>query len=73
MGKLIEMKETVPNFRRCMVLRKGTRQRLDDEATKELLDSGAAFDPDAKKSKATKAAPKPATAASKPETKKDSK
>ena len=72
MGKLIEMKETVSNFRGCMSLRKGTRQRLDDEATKELLDRGAAFDPDAKKTKATKAEPKP-VAASKPETKKDSK
>ncbi len=40
-GRIV-MLEGVPDFRGCTSLRKGTVQRLDEEATKELLASGKA-------------------------------
>ncbi len=40
-GRIV-MSENVPNYRGCMSLREGTVQRLDEKATKELVESGKA-------------------------------
>ena len=40
-GRIV-MVEGVPDYRGCMSLRKGSVQRLDKEATKELVNSGKA-------------------------------
>lgn len=40
-GRVV-MLEDVPKYRGCVSLRKGTIQRLDKEATKDLLRSGKA-------------------------------
>ncbi len=40
-GRIV-MLEGVPKYRGCMTLRKGSVQRLDKEATKELLKDGKA-------------------------------
>lgn len=40
-GRIV-MSENVPNYRGCMSLREGSVQRLDEKATKELVESGKA-------------------------------
>lgn len=40
-GRIV-MVESVPSYRGCMALRKGSVQRLDEAATKDLVGSGKA-------------------------------